>query len=394
LNVGAQLRAKQFYDLERYEDALAEYTNASLEDPDDAGIVAMMALCEMNLGHKKRSIDTAKRAVSMAPDDETPHYALALAYANADNVKLAHKAIDEAIRIAPEDADYLAIKSAICAQGGDWKSAAKWARLALDMDPESAAAQQVYSQALAITGDIGEASEVGAKALYDNPDDADAHCANGFIYLRQGKHREAATHFREALRLEPSNESGAEGMAIALKSVFPPYRWLVRAQLWMAGQGKAVQIAIIVAVIAIPRVLRAFARESETLRPYLFALAVPFTLLIWFTWFGDSLLNVLLRFHPFGKFLLKRHESIESNFIVCLIVFGVIGLLLTVVSSEHGVAIAFVCLTGLLIVGLSTNIESNLKLRGALVWTFGGLCTGIAALGSIALLVSPPRATP
>ncbi len=394
MNLGASFRAKQLYDFERYEESLKEYAKAASEDPDDAHVVSMMALCELALGRNKQAIETANRAVSMSPEDASHHYSLALVYAGARDVKKAHKAIDRAIELDAQDAQYLAAKAAICAQGGDWRGAKTWSSNALQQDPDNELAQDYYAEALAYTGSRDEAMEVGAKALYDNPDSADAHTTNGFIYLRQGKHRDAAQHFREALRLEPNNERAVDGMKIALKATFPPYRWFVQAQLWLAGQGVAVRYAVIIAIIGIPRVLRNFASDSGTLAPYFYILAAPFTLFVWFTWFGDSLLNVLLKFHPLGKYLLKRHEHVESLFFIGLLSFAIAGLLLTSVIKTYGIDIAILCLLGLLLVGFSTNIVSNMKLRAVLVWTFGSITLAGAAIGAFVLLVSPPRVTP
>jgi tetratricopeptide (TPR) repeat protein len=378
VSLGAHLRAKQLFDLGRHEEALKEFSLIAAEDSEDSDAAAMVALCQLELGKKKDAIESAQRAIGICPDCAFPHYVLALVYAELKKPKLAHKAIDEAIRIDPDDADYLAIKAALFAQNGDWRKSAEWAERALEKNPDHAGGQEILAQAVSFTGDISLASEIGAKALYDNPDSPDAHSTNGFIYLRQGKHRQAADHFREALRLDPNNERAAEGMAQALRSIFPLYRWFLQAQFWIAGQRKWMQVVIFIALILIPRVLRGIARAESSFSPYLIALAIPFTAFIWFTWFGESLLNVMLRFHPFGKYLIKNHERTETYFIIGLLLHIIVGLGFLFAKNDAYPAVLGFSLIGLLIVGLSTNIESNLRLRAVLVWLFGSLFMCVA----------------
>lgn len=390
MNLGAHFRARQLFEIDRYAEALQEYAKVVQDDPDDASAISMMALCELRLGRKKEALKTAQRAVGMQPENDMSHYVVALVYSELKNTKQAHAAIDEALRYDPEDSDYLTTKGWICAQGGDWRKAGQFAKTALESDPEHEGAQGLLAHAVTLTGDIELAREIGAKALHENPDSAEAHCANGFIFLRQGRHRDAAAHFREALRLEPDSENARDGMKIALKSVFPVYRWYVQGQMWLAGQGKAVRTIVIIAVLLIPRVLRATARANPGIAPFLYAIAIPFSLFIWFTWFGDSLLNVLLRFHPLGRYLLHRHEKVESAFFIGLLGMAVVGLLLVAVNTDRGLAIAGLSLFGVLLVGFSTNIESNMKLRAVLVWSLGTLFLGGLAVASFLAVTVPP----
>jgi hypothetical protein len=142
-------------------------------------------------------------------------------------------------------------------------------------------------------------------------------------------------------------------------------------------------------LVVAPRALRALARENPTIAPLFYAAAVPFVLFVWSAWFGDSMMNIMLMFHPLGKFALQKHERFES--VVLLILFGFVGAGVGLSNSDYGLALGITSFVGVILVGLTTNIDNNKRQRKALVWILAVLFIGSGTILTFLALSSTLR---
>ena len=91
-------------------------------------------------------------------------------------------------------------------------------RRALALRPDLLAAAVNLGRLYAIGKSYDKAAEVLRPAVKKHPDSADAHFLLGEAYLQTGRYEESATHFREALRLDPKGKSEAHLRLAALLS--------------------------------------------------------------------------------------------------------------------------------------------------------------------------------
>ncbi|MCA1617989.1 MAG: tetratricopeptide repeat protein [Acidobacteria bacterium] len=89
---------------------------------------------------------------------------------------------------------------------------------ALALRPDLLGAAVNLGRLYALGKDFGRAAEVLKPAVEKYPDSADAHFLLAEAYLQTGKYDESATHFREALRLDPKGKAEAHLRLAALLS--------------------------------------------------------------------------------------------------------------------------------------------------------------------------------
>lgn len=113
-----------------------ELRGALAVTPDAADLHGLLALCLSDRDPQNtEALESARRAVFLAPDDPRSHYALATVLHAQDREAEAEPAIREAIRLDPEDPDLFARLSAILSSRRQWTDALAAADEGLARDP-------------------------------------------------------------------------------------------------------------------------------------------------------------------------------------------------------------------------------------------------------------------
>jgi len=161
-----------------------------------------------------------ERAVAIDPAFAPAYVNLGAALLELGEVQPAAAPLDRALRLLGRSADaafphYLRAK--ICTENGDVAGAAAHLEQAVALRPDF---EEAWS-------DLGEArkallDDAGATAAYQravnlNPDDAVPQTRLGLRLLDLGRAHEAVPHLREAVRLDPKNQSALYGLQSALK---------------------------------------------------------------------------------------------------------------------------------------------------------------------------------
>lgn len=154
---------------------------------------------------------------------------------------------------------------------------------------------------------------------------------------------------------------------------------MIQFNAWQSQFSKGGQIAIFIAILLIPRAIRAIARSNPQLQPVLIPLAICFSFLIWFTWIGEPLTNIVLLSHPMGRLALERHVRFETTIIAIYLALALINLVLGFAFGPAFFLAAGSFLVGIVLMSFATRIESVRWLRHTL---FGGLAS-LAAIGAI-----------
>jgi tetratricopeptide (TPR) repeat protein len=187
-------------------------------------------------------IDTAKKLLSIAPDNLIGLYSLTSGYINSHKYKEAFETAQAAIKTYPNDPEfyyfmfyyYLSIggeeyvnakkvlEKAIFLKPNDprfWRELAEiylinWEpqkavvslENAVSLHPERAEYRSRYALALLRTKKKEESLEVAAKAISDEPDDHKVLDSVGMVYILSGELDKAEELFRDALRRHPTYE--------------------------------------------------------------------------------------------------------------------------------------------------------------------------------------------
>jgi hypothetical protein len=126
---------------------------------------------------------------------------------------------------------------------------------------------------------------------------------------------EALKHFRESLRLDPTNDYARAGLVEALKGRHFIYGLFLRYMLWMAKLPPRAQWGVIIGGYIGYRIARTVAEDNPDLAPYLTPLVFAYLAFAWFTWLAQPVFNMLLRLHPIGRYALSTDQRRETNWI-------------------------------------------------------------------------------
>lgn len=321
------LRAQMLLEQQRADLALEQIRLHLASEPQDGEGHSLHALCLIHLERLPEAIEAAREAVSLSPDQGYTLYVLGVCLHQSGDHRQAEQAVEQAIGLDPEDADYYTLRASIAFSRSQWSAALAAAEEAMAVDPEHVSASNLRARALVQLGRQDEASQTIEAALAREPENPFSHANQGWTLLHQGEHEKAMEHFREALRLDPENEFARQGIIQALQAHHVLYRWMLKYFLWMSRFSEKGQFFIIIGFLVGYRVL---VNLSETI-PVLGALTLPIIILYlsfaYMTWTANSLFNIVLRLHPFGRHVLSPPERIAStlNALALLIALGLVG---------------------------------------------------------------------
>jgi tetratricopeptide (TPR) repeat protein len=171
------VRAEALYELGRFAEAAEAAGQGLGHDPEDLGLLDLLAIAELERGREKEAAAAIDAALELYPDSAELHAHRALILARrkrksfrVQSFKKARAALDEALRLDPQSEDVLRARAQVAALSGD------------PLAPAYA-----------------------AELLALEPDDEQAHALTGTALANRGNVLPALGHFEEAARLNPSD---------------------------------------------------------------------------------------------------------------------------------------------------------------------------------------------
>jgi tetratricopeptide (TPR) repeat protein len=310
----------------RYADAESELRGLLSESPSESRAHAMLSMCiAENETRMDEALAEAHAAIAHEPNEALAHYSLALVQLKRKEYRIASQAIEEAIQLEPLDAMYWGMKSRCELANERFQGMLQAAQMGLQLDPENIECRNLLSLALERTGAVKSSLEQAIETLRMDPEDDDSHAMLGFALLHNGKHLEARHAFREALRLNPMNEPAREGMMQAISSRSVVFRAVHGFYSWLNRMSSQRQMLIIFGGWILMQVLGSLGRTH----PAIGVISLPILLLYLtfavLTWIATPLFQTFLRFHPFGKNLLRTPELRLSNLVAPCLLLSVVG---------------------------------------------------------------------
>ena len=297
----------------RLDQAVREFRSALIEDPGNATAHGCMALCLSDLGRYDEAERAAVEAVRHGPEQDIGHYALGAIALERDRLEEAHRAASEALRIDPTDAFNFGLMARVHIASDRWEEARKAAEAGLRCDPAHVQCLNLHSLALQQLGRPAEARAVIEAALARDPENAATHSTAGWAALKAGDPAKALQHFKEALRIDPSLDHARSGVVESIKAKNLLYAMILRYFFWMGRLSKRAQWTVIIGGVIGFRVLRQVARTNPSLAAWIWPVLIAYVVFVFLTWTAESLSNLLLRLHPFGRLALTREEIVASN---------------------------------------------------------------------------------
>lgn len=176
--------------------------------PGVSGSWTLLSAHELTEGDPRAAIESARRAILIAPGNRIAWLNLAAGYQRVGKKDAVHSAFAQLNRLGMTNEDIAMIfynrgRTAL-GDGHDAVAAADF-RLSLDRDRQHPRAATNLGVALTRLGSFGEAVEVFRARLAAEPDDGTALVGLGNAFFAQGRHGEAIECYGAALTLDPND---------------------------------------------------------------------------------------------------------------------------------------------------------------------------------------------
>jgi tetratricopeptide (TPR) repeat protein len=369
----------------RTQDAIACYKQALELDAHHTPSFVMLALCWMDDDETApKSVDAAKRAVALEPENAFARSVLALALnANAKDgqtgaIKEALKQAEEAVGLDPDSDFSHAVLARLHLRLRDFPKAEASARAALALDTENTMAAEVLSAALLLQKKDGDNKDLIRYQLERNADDDSAHTSAGWMAVMEGDHKKANEHFLEALRLNPMNENARMGLIESFRARSWFYRTNIRFCHWMNQFTEGRQNVIMIGGFIGYKVLSGY---LKTVAPF-WANVVIGAWLLFVLWahLARGFSTFFVTMDRFARQALKPREYWEGVVVGWLIFFSLTALLLGYVYGEAGAG--FVALTCLFASVANAAAFTNDHHIGRHVYNIAAAISGFGAVYS------------
>ncbi len=299
------LRGLQLKELGRYADAETAIRAALSHEPNDAFALHQLAGCQWQIpGRQKDALQTINEAISIEPNEPEHHVLRAFILCVLDRPKEALAAARMALGFNPTDTGAFAAEAQAHLQMENWPLAETAARQALALDADNSAAANQLAQALRLQNKQVENAAHLAGMLARDPDDAFTHANAGWAALQRDEHRQAETHFREALRLDPDFDYAREGLLNSFRARSPIYRAYLKYSFAMQRLGQGARWAVIIGLYLAVR----FAGKL----PGGFVLVALYFLFVLWVWVARGVGNFILLFDRFARYALRPAEKTEA----------------------------------------------------------------------------------
>jgi tetratricopeptide (TPR) repeat protein len=388
-------RAQLLRTQHRIQDAIAQYKMALGLDPNHTASYVMLALCWMEEDSTAaQSLDAARRAVALEPEEAFARSVLALAMnANARDgqtggIKEALKQAEEAVNLDPDSDFSHAVVARLHLRLRDYAKAEAAARQALALNVENSMATEALSAALLLQRKSEDNKGLISYQLQRDADDDSAHTSAGWQALMEGKHKQANQHFTEALRLNPMNEGARLGLVESYRARSYVYRLQLRFSNFMNQFTEGKQNAIMIGGFVAYQVLRSLLR---TVSPFWTSVLIGAWLLfaLW-SHLARGFGGFFLVMDRFARQALKPRDYWEGVVVGGLIFLAlaalVAGFVLRVPSSDiAALACLFAAVANAAAFTNDHHVGRHVYAAAAALAAFGAVYFGIDVFGHLPL---------
>jgi tetratricopeptide (TPR) repeat protein len=326
-------RGNILYHQRRYAEAEEEYRKILAQDPTNPFALAMIAQCFLETDQNKKALEFAKKSMQLGSESPTIYYILARCFFFNNLPEEALSTIQAGQQIDPSNPDFFLLKSQIAYFRQDWELALQEAERGLALDSEDITLINLRARALVKLNRTEEASATMDYALHQAPDSSFSHANKGWVAIERNEFEQAITHFKEALRLNATNEFAKSGLKEAIKAKNKLYRIVLKYFLWMEKLQEKYRWGFIIGVYILYRIALYLAETSELMAMIMMPLIIAYIIFAFSSWIAMPISNLFLRLHPLGKHALEEEEITASTLvgilagaaISCFIIYFALG---------------------------------------------------------------------
>ncbi len=309
---------------QRRPDLAEEHLRRALsEDPEDVASLVRLAACHLDLGKPEDALTESEHAVGLAPDWDVAHRLLAHALLANGRAGPAEASAREAVGLDPESAANHAVLAHTFMARRQWEAGRDAAERGLELDPEDDECANLRAMCLIQLGRGQEADLALDATLSRDPENPDTHRNLGWAALHRGDAHEAIVHYREALRLDPTDEASREGLVEALHARNVVYRVFLRGALLLTRVPPRTAWMIMIGTVVARNGLRRVAESQPALAPVMWTLYGALVAFVLMSWVAAPVFDLVLRFDRDGRHALSPAQLVRTHWLL-----GMLGAIL------------------------------------------------------------------
>jgi tetratricopeptide (TPR) repeat protein len=381
-------RATLLLEQGRVNDAIKELKTFLQQEPENDHALSICARCYFKKKEFDKGIETILQAIRIDPENSYYFYLLGFGYYRKNNHAAALDNLNKAVSMNPYTPEYYGMLSHVYIAEKNFQQALLKANEGLALDAENINCLNARSIALNKLKQTDAAIETMQNALAKDPENETTHSTVGWNYLEKGKHKDAAKHFREALRINPGSESAREGLKEALKSKIAPYRWILQYSFWINNKGRKATRFFPIIIFVVVRILASVLASNNTTMILGGIIIGLYFLFVITTWIINPLANFFLLFYKDGKYALSNSEKWSAIATVSSIGLGILLLTAGFIFERHPIYKSLI-ISGLAFLGMAVPLgQLGFPLSWKLYGTKNKIALVLVSLAMITILVS------
>lgn len=233
-------RTSTLLELGRWQEAAQEVARYLATDPQDTRALCMHAQALLGTGDLDGALRSAGAAAATAPSEEWPHRLASLALQRLGRTDEAVVAAERSVQAAPFLAvPHVRLAQALLAQGRDLHRARGVAGQAVSMAPHLVEAHIAVGGVAAAQRRLGDAEAAFRHALAMDPQNSVAHNELARLHLRRrrglgpGQLAAAASGFRDAVRVDPTQEVARRNLDLVVFAAIQRVAWFLLIAAWI-----------------------------------------------------------------------------------------------------------------------------------------------------------------
>ncbi|MBL3659060.1 tetratricopeptide repeat protein [Fulvivirga sediminis] len=387
-------KAEHLMNQGRYGEAIKEVNTHLAADPESIPGLIMLVQIYMAMSKDEKADEVADQLLARKPDDFTILYLKAITLSRLAKRKEALKFVNSALAYNPHMADAHGLKASIFYHDAEFEKSLEAANAGLSEDAHNETCLNFRSMALLKLGRAEDHFNADQEALKTNPMNPTTHATVGFSALEKGESDKAKEHFREALRIDPSNEYARSGMMMAIKSTNIFYALFLKYVFWMSGLKPQVRWGVVIIGYLLIQGLSRYSDALGAFEPIAQVIIILYMIFAISTWIINPVSNVFLRFHSFGKYLLSEEDIKVANVCAGLLLLslcGAVGIFLFDESTLQWYNLSFylVCI-GIALTVVVSSVSNRTLERSKRRLKSAGLIYAIASGVLILLALATP----
>jgi tetratricopeptide (TPR) repeat protein len=191
------------FQMKRYQEAEILLQTCLSIDPQQAPTHALLSSNYARTNRGELAIESARKAIELAPDDSSNHYVLACAYRYHGLITRSERAIAVAISMNSEIAEYFAVQAENYIIQGQYIKAIDSLKIGLNIDSKHIYCLQIKLISLIKMRSLVDADKVLDCLLSLCPNNAISYRLAGDLYQLQNKNQQSIAAYQESLRLNP-----------------------------------------------------------------------------------------------------------------------------------------------------------------------------------------------